>query len=65
MKDTKTCKVCNKVKAQIFLKRGGNNTNIYVDDTNRQWHGRCCPDCHLDIKNKAYKPGKITIDNPK
>lgn len=49
------CYTCKTLKPKIYLKHGSHDTSIYVDDTDRQWHGRSCPDCHLNRKKKEYK----------
>lgn len=42
----KVCKICNKEKFKIKI--GKRNTgSIFVDEVNREWNGKCCPECNL------------------
>jgi hypothetical protein len=53
------CYTCKDSKPKVYSKPGNNNTSIYVDNSNRQWHGRSCPDCHLKRKNEEYRKKSI------
>jgi predicted secreted protein len=59
------CKVCNQEKTKTPVSRG--NCTRFVDENNRLWNGRVCPDCYK-IYNKERmrfkrKSDKLTVDS--
>lgn len=48
------CRICKERKPKLSVER-----NFYVDDKNRRWAGRKCPDCAA-VEHKKLEPVKIT-----
>ena len=42
------CKRCNLLKIRILKKKVGKE-KIWVDENDKQWNGKCCADCHIEI----------------
>lgn len=54
------CKKCKEEKARIVggLYPNGKDTK-YVDQNDRQWNGRLCPDCHNDGRKDHQKLRRV------
>lgn len=44
----KKCKVCNIEKKRILAGMFNFKDKRWVDESNRQWMGRMCPDCNVE-----------------
>lgn len=49
--DLKQCASCKELKKRA--KDGQTKSGpVWVDESNRKWHGKTCPDCYA-VKNRA------------
>ena len=60
-----TCSVCNTNKIRKFVKKLKCGVRWYVNENNRRWRGKKCPDCaykeHLDYMRKKRKTKKPRV----
>jgi hypothetical protein len=47
------CKVCNEEKIKIPVTR--KSTTRFVDENNRLWNGKVCPDCYKKYNRERMR----------
>lgn len=47
-KDLSNCRKCGQIKTRILKGKFDDKNKKYVDEKDRLWNGRTCPDCHGD-----------------
>lgn len=50
------CKICKKEKIKHPVIRG--NSTRFLDDSNRLWNGKVCPDCYKEYNRSRMRKAR-------
>lgn len=55
------CKACNqlKTKTEAGFYPGKNRNKKYVDETGKQWNGKCCPTCNAARAKNVMRASRL------
>lgn len=55
----RVCRVCQQEKLRILDGKYPDEKNKrWVDETQRQWSGKKCPDCHVKATRESMRKGR-------
>lgn len=50
-----TCRICGQIKTRKQAGEFDSKNKRWIDETDRQWNGRKCPDCVVELNKTAQK----------
>jgi hypothetical protein len=50
-----TCRVCGEIKTRIQAGEFDSKNKRWIDETGKQWNGRKCPDCVVQIQKEKQR----------